>query len=72
MSSFHYWPDPARALREIARVLRSSGRVVLTDWCNDFVAEASAGSGPPFHNLAHASSVPSQEEPRCRSEPKQP
>jgi ubiquinone/menaquinone biosynthesis C-methylase UbiE len=37
-SSFHYWPDPAGALREIARVLAPGGRVIITDWCDDFLA----------------------------------
>ncbi|HET6898438.1 MAG TPA: methyltransferase domain-containing protein [Vicinamibacteria bacterium] len=38
VSSFHYWADPEGALREVARVLRPRGRIVLTDWCDDFVA----------------------------------
>ncbi len=29
--SIHHWPDPAGSLREIARVLRPDGRVVLVD-----------------------------------------
>jgi ubiquinone/menaquinone biosynthesis C-methylase UbiE len=30
VNSFQFWPDPARALREIARVLAPEGRLVIT------------------------------------------
>src|SRR5262249_10305375 len=30
VNSFQFWPDPARALREIARVLAPKGRLVIT------------------------------------------
>lgn len=37
-SSFHYWADPAAGLAEIGRVLGPGGRLVVTDWCDDFLA----------------------------------
>lgn len=37
-SSFHYWRRPEVGLAEVARVLRLGGRLVITDWCDDFLA----------------------------------
>ena len=35
---FHYISHPVEALLEMARVLRPGGSLVLTDWCDDYLA----------------------------------
>jgi ubiquinone/menaquinone biosynthesis C-methylase UbiE len=37
-SSFHYWPSPSAGLAEVRRILRPGGRLVITDWCSDYLA----------------------------------
>jgi ubiquinone/menaquinone biosynthesis C-methylase UbiE len=37
-SSFHFWPQPHRALGELQRVLSPGGRLAITDWCGDYLA----------------------------------
>ncbi len=35
---FHYIRDPVTALSEMTRVLRPGGELVITDWCDDYLA----------------------------------
>ncbi len=37
-SAFHYFRHPQDALAEVHRVLRHGGRLVITDWCDDFAS----------------------------------
>ncbi len=37
VSVFHFIRAPRNALREVRRVLKPGGRLVLTDWCRDYL-----------------------------------
>jgi ubiquinone/menaquinone biosynthesis C-methylase UbiE len=36
-NSFHYFEDPAIAIVEMKRVLKFDGKIVILDWCKDFL-----------------------------------
>lgn len=38
VSAFHYMKQPDQVLAEFGRVLKPSGRLVITDWCDDYFA----------------------------------
>ena len=35
---FHYITHPVEAVQEMERVLRPGGKIVITDWCDDYLA----------------------------------
>ena len=37
-NAFHYFRLPQRALREMRRVLHPDGKLVLVDWCDDYLS----------------------------------
>jgi ubiquinone/menaquinone biosynthesis C-methylase UbiE len=36
-NSFHYFDGPSIALKEMKRVLKSDGNLIILDWCKDFL-----------------------------------
>ncbi len=59
-NSFHHYPDPSRAVREMVRVLASDGRLVIGDACADLptarIADAVLRRIEPGHVRLYRSS----------------
>ncbi len=37
-NAFHYYRNPEQCLAEMKRVLKSGGHILITDWCDDYLA----------------------------------
>jgi ubiquinone/menaquinone biosynthesis C-methylase UbiE len=58
VNSFQFWPDPARALREIARVLAPGGRFVLTQRASNLDRPTNfAGAARGMERIAQATAL---------------
>jgi len=60
-SMFHYLPRPLAALAEVRRVLKPQGKLVLSDWCSDFLTCRVYAHWLRCRNHAHVKTYRTQE-----------
>jgi ubiquinone/menaquinone biosynthesis C-methylase UbiE len=36
-NAFHYFDEPNRVLKEMKRILKSEGKLIILDWCRDYL-----------------------------------
>lgn len=60
-SALHYFADVDAALREIRRVIDSSGNLVITDWCRDYFWMRLLNRTLPWTQHAHVHTFSSNE-----------
>ncbi len=58
---FHYIREPMLALKEMMRVLKPGGRIVITDWCNDYMSCQVYGLVLRVFNQAHCKTYKKRE-----------
>ena len=53
VSAFHYFDKPLLALSEIERVLKPKGKLVILDWCRDFLSVKAIDIGLKIFDRAY-------------------
>lgn len=60
-SSFHYFRLPQHALKETFRLLRPEGRLIITDWCRDYISCRMLDRYLKLFNKAHYNTYSSKD-----------
>ncbi len=64
-NALHYFPDTVAALQEMRRVITTSGHLVVTDWCRDYLWMRILNRVLPWTIHAHAHTFSTGEIEQC-------